>query len=71
MKQATNLPKGIEVWTNVLSISEAELIIDQLEQSIESNKCPDTSWQRAPFVHSPDISMLKGLAGYLGRVLCS
>lgn len=63
MKQATNLPKGIEVWTNVLSISEAELIIDQLEESIGSNKCPDTSWNQAPFVHSPDISMLKGNQG--------
>lgn len=60
MKQAENLPIGIEVWTDVVSITEAELIIDQLEESIFSKKCPDTSWQTAPFVHSPDISMLKG-----------
>jgi len=63
MKQAANLPVGIEVWTNVISISEAELIIDQLEESISSGQCEDTSWQDAPFVHSPDISMLKGNQG--------
>lgn len=60
MKKAEGLPIGIEAWTNVLSLSEAELIIDQIEESIGSEKCPDTSWQTAPFVHSPDISMLKG-----------
>jgi hypothetical protein len=60
MKKANNLPSGIEVWTNVLSLPEAELIIDQIEESIDSEKCPDTSWNNAPFVHSPDISMLKG-----------
>ena len=63
MKKAEGLPVGIEAWTNVLSLSEAELIIDQLEESIGSNKCTDTSWQKAPFVHSPDISMLKGNDG--------
>lgn len=63
MKRADGLPIGIEAWTNVLSTSEAELIIDQIEESISSNRCQDTSWQKAPFVHSPDISMLKGNEG--------
>lgn len=63
MKLASGTPTGIEVWTNVISISEAELIVDQLEESINSGKCLDTNWNQAPFVHSPDISMLKGNEG--------
>lgn len=63
MKKQEGLPLGIEAWTDVMSLSEAELVIDQLEESICSGLCPDTSWHNAPFVHSPDISMLRGNEG--------
>ncbi len=58
MKQLENLPPGIEIFSNVLSLSEAEFFIDKIESASKSNDGCNLSWG-LPKMHSPDISCLR------------
>lgn len=58
MKQIDNLPPGVEIFSNVLSFSEAEFLIDKIESATKSNKGCEVSWG-TPQMHSPDISCLR------------
>lgn len=60
MRQIQNLPTGIEIFTDFLSISEAEYIIDAVEKAAESD-CGAT-WG-IPSSHSPEISSFRNNDG--------
>lgn len=58
MKQINNLPSGIEIFSNVISLGEAESIIDQIENATSAKSSCEISWT-VPQMHSPDISCLR------------
>jgi len=60
VKEVKNLPAGIKVFTDFLSLSEAEYMIDIAESASESD-CGAT-WS-IPSSHSPDISCFRGNSG--------
>lgn len=58
MKQVEGTPPGIEIFSNVLSLPEAEFMIDKIESAVnEENSC-ELGWG-IPKMHSPDISCLR------------
>jgi hypothetical protein len=58
MKQIDGIPPGIEIFSNVLSYSEADFIIDKIESAINDKNACDLEWG-IPKMHSPDISCLR------------
>jgi hypothetical protein len=58
MKQLNNLPKGIEIFTQMLSSIEAEYLIDKIESGIGSENNCKCEWG-IPVLHSPDASCLR------------
>lgn len=60
MKEVKDLPKGIKIFTDFLSLSEAEYIIDIAESAVESD-C-GAEWS-VPSSHSPDISSFRSNPG--------
>lgn len=61
MRQIQNLPTGIEIFTDFMSISEAEYIIDAVESAVEKD-C-GAKWTMPPSSHSPDISCFRNNFG--------
>lgn len=59
MKEIENLPRGIEVYSNIISFPEADYFIDSLESAINSNSKCSVEWG-TPTLHSPDITCLRG-----------
>lgn len=59
MRQIENLPPGLEIFSNVISFTEAESIIDRIESStVDHESDCEVSWG-IPQMHSPDISCLR------------
>jgi hypothetical protein len=58
MKQVSNLPPGIEIFTNILSFDEAESLIDRIEGSTQNKVECKVDWG-IPQMHSPDVSCLR------------
>lgn len=60
MRQISNTPLGIKIFTDFMSISEAEYIIDAVESACETD-C-GAAWSM-PSSHSPDISSFRNNDG--------
>jgi hypothetical protein len=58
MKQLTNLPPGIEIFSNIISYSEADAMVDIIESAIDTKNNCNLQWG-LPKMHSPDISSLR------------
>lgn len=53
-----NLPNGVEVYSNIISNSEADYLIDIIDGSRNKKDTCDIEWG-IPELHSPDISCLR------------
>lgn len=61
MREILDLPKGIKIFTDFMSYSEAEYIIDVAESAIDKD-CK-LEWS-IPSSHSPDISCFRNNLGF-------